>query len=65
MYLKPTNDQLNQMELVRESFRDFAKVLDAELPDGPDKTWIMRELRTVAMWANVTLTRNADGSPRS
>jgi hypothetical protein len=43
----------------------FAAVLDAELPDGPDKTYAIRSLRTVAMWVNVSITRNPDGSPRT
>jgi hypothetical protein len=42
----------------------YASHLADMLPDGPDKTHIMRELRTVAMWVNVCITRHADGSPR-
>jgi hypothetical protein len=27
-------------------------------------TYILRKLREVGMWANVSITRNPDGSPR-
>lgn len=64
-YLKPTDEQVAHMATVRQSFFTFAKVLDAALPDGPDKTYVMRKIREVSMWANTALTRNADGSPRT
>lgn len=41
------------------------KLLDAELPDGPDKTFILRAHRSNAMWVNVAVTRQADGTPRT
>ncbi len=63
-YLKPTDDQLDQMAVVRGHAADFARALEANVPDGPDKTYLMRKFREVAMWANVAITRNQDGSPR-
>lgn len=63
-YLKPTDEQMASMARVRAAAAEFARVLDVELPDGPDKTFTIRSHRTVAMWANVAITRNADGSPR-
>jgi hypothetical protein len=64
-YLKPTEDQFAKMDRMRTSFASFGSLLMAELPAGPDRTFIMRELRTLAMWANVTITREADGTPRA
>jgi hypothetical protein len=64
-YLKPTDAQMSRMAAVREEFAEFATKLDLALPDGPDKTYLLRQLRDVAMWANVCITRNADGSPRT
>jgi hypothetical protein len=64
-YLKPTEEQGAKMARCREAASVFAAVLDAELPDGPDKTYAIRSLRTVAMWVNVSITRNPDGSPRT
>ena len=63
-YLKPTIKQKEIMESVRESFRAFAEGMQLALPDGADKTHVFRLLRTAAMWANVAITREQDGSPR-
>lgn len=64
-YLKPTDAQIATMDTARKEGRKYAEVLDALLPDGPDKTYALRKLREVAMWANVAITRQPDGSPRS
>ncbi len=63
-YLKPTDDQINQMSVVREAAKVFCHVLEANLPDGPDKTFVIRNHRSNAMWANVAITRQPDGTPR-
>jgi hypothetical protein len=56
---------LEPVPRLRTHFADFAALLDRALPDGPDKTYVLRQLRDCAMWANVTLTRTADGTPRT
>lgn len=63
-YLSPTSSQKGEMEVVRLAAKGYADTLNYWLPDGPDKTYVLRKLREVAMWANVAITRNADGSPR-
>ena len=63
-YLIPTDDQIKRMAILREAFAGFAVMLEANLPDGPDKTYVLRKLRECAMWANVCVNRNPDGSPR-
>lgn len=63
-YLQPTRSQTNRMTTVRDRFAVFARELSELLPEGPDKTYILRGLRSLAMWANVTITRTADGAPR-
>lgn len=63
-YLKPTDDQVEQMMIVRQAAKAYCDVLEDHLPDGPDKTFIIRQHRQTAMWANVAITRHADGSPR-
>lgn len=63
-YLKPTDDQMARMARVRAAAKAYSDVLDAELPEGPDKTFIQRAHRSNAMWANVSITRQADGTPR-
>ena len=62
-YLAPTQEQKELMEYMRSAALTYAQALD-HLPDGPDKTWVLRNHRTNAMWANVAITRDADGSPR-
>jgi len=63
-YLKPTDDQIVQMAVVRAAAKTYADVLDQMLPDGPDKTFVIRAHRSNAMWANVAITRQPDGAPR-
>jgi hypothetical protein len=63
-YLRPPAEQLDAMEQVRRGTKHYADLLEALLPPGPDKTFVLRSLRTVAMWANVAITRCEDGSPR-
>jgi hypothetical protein len=64
-YLKPTQPQLDSMQRVRDAAKAFNDVLEAELLDGPDKTFAIRNHRTTSMWANVAITRWPDGSPRT
>jgi len=64
-YLKPTDEQITQMTMVREAARTYCEVLEHWLPDGPDKTFIIRSHRSNAMWANISITRLSDGTPRS
>ena len=63
-YLKPTDAQVEKMGRLRVVAKLYADALEIELPDGPDKTYALRKMREVAMWANVAITRNADGTPR-
>lgn len=63
-YLKPTEAQIEQMNTVRKASADYCKILEDSLPDGPDKTYIIRSHRANAMWANVAITRLPDGTPR-
>lgn len=64
-YLKPTEAQIEQMARVRQAAKVYSEVLEKELPDGPDKTFVIRAHRSNAMWANVAITRHPDGTPRT
>jgi hypothetical protein len=64
-YLKPTDAQIEKMARLRAAAKAYNDVLDAELPDGPDKTFVIRAHRSNAMWVNVAVTRHADGTPRA
>lgn len=63
-YLKPTDEQIERMARVRAAAKAYGDVLEKELPEGPDKTFVIRGHRSNAMWANVAITRLPDGSPR-
>lgn len=63
-YLMPTDEQKEVMNQARTAAIMYAAELERLLPDGPDKTYALRHLREVAMWANIAITRNPDGSPR-
>lgn len=64
-YLKPTDEQIAAMATVRAAAKAYNDVLDAVLPDGPDKTFVIRAHRSNAMWVNVAITRLPDGTPRT
>jgi len=63
-YLKPSDKQIAEMAVLREASKQHATLLDRILPDGPDKTYILRKFRELCMWNNVALTRLPDGTPR-
>jgi hypothetical protein len=64
-YLKPTIEQMEAMNKAREAAKVYGEALEALLPDGPDKTFVIRAHRSNAMWANVAITRQPDGTPRT
>jgi hypothetical protein len=64
-FLKPTDDQIAKMARVRLAAKVYSEVLEAELPDSVDKTVVIRNHRSNAMWANVAITRLPDGTPRT
>jgi methylmalonyl-CoA mutase N-terminal domain/subunit len=63
-YIKPTDKQLETMAKLREAAKLYNDALEELLPDGPDKTFVIRTHRSTAMWSNVAVTRLPDGSPR-
>ena len=59
-------EQVGNMQTRAHAARGICSVpIEHLVPDGPDKTYILRKLREVAMWVNVAITRNPDGSPRT
>jgi hypothetical protein len=64
-YLIPTDAQKAAMAILRQAAATYGDVLETTLPDGPDKTFVIRAHRSNAMWANVAITRQPDGAPRS
>lgn len=64
-YLQPTDKQIDRMAPCRTAADEYAAIIDLNVEDGPDKTYLLRKLREVAMWVNIAITRQPDGSPRS
>jgi hypothetical protein len=56
-YVKPSDEQKAQMAEVRLAAKVFSEVLERVLPEGPDKTFVIRAHRSNAMWANVATPR--------
>lgn len=63
-YLRPSDAQIRNMSMARQAARTYSDALEALLPHGADKMYVLRKLREIAMWANTAITRHADGSPR-
>ena len=63
-YLKPTDEQVEHMAQCRSAAREYSELLDKVIPEGPDKTYVIRRVRETAMWVNVAITRLPDGTPR-
>lgn len=63
-YLQPTADQIETMTRVRHAAKIYSDTLERELPDGADKSYVLRAHRQTAMWANVAITRWDNGAPR-
>jgi hypothetical protein len=63
-YLRPSDEQVAVMGQARALSKEYAEEIAALLPDGADMTYILRRIRETAMWINVAITREADGSPR-
>ena len=62
---KPTDKQVEKMAILRAAAKVYGDILEKELPDGPDKTFVIRAHRSNAMWVNVAVTRLPDGTPRT
>lgn len=60
----PTDDQMDTVNRVCKTLATCTRSLEQELPDGPDKTYVIRMMRTVAMWSTTAILRNPDGSSR-
>jgi hypothetical protein len=62
--LAPTDQQLANVTHMRGAFGLLLGEVMAHVPDGPDRTYVIRQLRTCAMWCNMSITHQPDGSAR-
>lgn len=63
-YLKPTSAQQQDMDIIGQAAKDFVDAVHATVPEGPDRTYVIRKFRECVMWANTSIVKMPDGSPR-
>ena len=63
-FVDPTEGQKRKMAVLREAAKTYVAVLEANVPSGADATYLLRKFREVAVWANISVTRTPDGTPR-
>jgi len=52
------------MQEIRDAAQVYLEKIMDLVPPGDDKEHVIRLIRNSAMWANVGITRYADGTPR-
>jgi hypothetical protein len=62
--ITPTAEQQATLADMRVAALNYADAIEEFVPDGPDKTYILRSLRSIAMWVSTAIVRRPDGSPR-
>jgi hypothetical protein len=62
--VKQSEEQSKTVSRLYAAAQTYADALAEILPEGPDKTWCIRNHRTTAMWATMTVMRLPDGTPR-
>jgi hypothetical protein len=63
-HVKPTDEQAETMRQASALSKGYADDIAGILPDGADKTYVLRRIRETAMWINTAIMREDDGSPR-
>ena len=61
----PSEAQKARMDTMSTAFLGLLSYIHQHVPEGPDRTYVIRKVRETAMWCNVAIMRNPDGSPRS
>ena len=64
-YLEPSDRQKGRMQEIRDAAQTYMERVMDLVPPGDDKEHVIRLIRGSAMWANVAITRYADGTPRA
>lgn len=64
-YLNPTDEQKAAMAKLREAAAVYGAALEEHMPDGPDKTFVIRAHRSNATLAQMAVTRHPDGTLRT
>ena len=59
-----TSEQQSRLAILRDGAAAYARMIDYNLADGPDKTFVLRNHRTSQMWAEAAIVKLADGRAR-
>lgn len=54
-YHAPTQEDVDKYLRIRSNALAFAKAIQEECPDGPDKSVAIRTVREAVMWANASI----------
>lgn len=54
-YHSPTNETIPKYQIIREAGLSFARKIQENCPDGPDKSVAIRTIREAVMWANASI----------
>ena len=57
-YHSPKGDQPKRYAHIRENAKEFAKMIDENCPDSPEKTTAIRKLQECVMFANASIAIN-------
>jgi len=57
-YHKPTEEKAKIYPILRVKAKDFAYLIDKNVPNGREKSCALTKLEEVAMWANAGISRN-------
>ena len=57
-YHAPTAGQPERYTNIRETAKEFAKLLDMACPDSREKSLAFTKLEECVMWANASIARN-------
>lgn len=56
-YHAPKKENLPKFEMIRSTALNFAKFINEECPEVPEKALAITKLEEVVMWANAALAR--------
>ena len=59
-YHEPTDEMKVRMLHIRNVAKDFARMIEAVCYDGREKSLALTKLEEATMWANASITRNAE-----
>lgn len=59
-YHRPSPEDVEAMQQIRESARELATLISVFVPDGEDQKKAIDSVRQASMWANAGIALNSD-----